>query len=67
MGAYVLRRILHGLVVIVLVSLGTFFMMRVIPGDPLDIYIHEKEISGSTKKNKKKKERETRIQLVFLD
>jgi peptide/nickel transport system permease protein len=51
-GAYVLRRILHGLVVIVLVSLGTFFMMRVIPGDPLDIYIHEKEISGLSKEDK---------------
>jgi peptide/nickel transport system permease protein len=39
MTAFIIRRLLHGLVVLVLVTLLIFFAMRLLPGDPLLIYL----------------------------
>ena len=39
MTTYILRRILQALVVLVLVTILVFFVMRLLPGDPLLIYI----------------------------
>ena len=39
MTAYIIRRLLWGLVIIILVSLIVFFSIRLLPGDPLTIYI----------------------------
>jgi peptide/nickel transport system permease protein len=39
MTAYIIRRLLHGLVVLVLVTILIFFAMRLLPGDPLLIYL----------------------------
>lgn len=52
MGAFVLRRLLQGIIVIILVSIATFLVMRVVPGDPINIYIHEKKLSGITEEEK---------------
>jgi len=42
MTAFIIRRLLHGLVVLILVSLLVFFAMRLLPGDPLLIYMAQK-------------------------
>lgn len=39
MTTYIMRRIIQALVVLVLVTLVVFFVMRLLPGDPLLIYI----------------------------
>jgi peptide/nickel transport system permease protein len=39
MTAFIIRRLLHGLVVLVLVTILVFFAMRLLPGDPLLIYM----------------------------
>ncbi len=41
---YIARRLLHGLVVIVLISVVTFIMMRLLPGDPAYLLLGEGEI-----------------------
>lgn len=39
MTTYIIRRLLHGLVVLIIVTLIVFFVMRLLPGDPLIIYV----------------------------
>jgi peptide/nickel transport system permease protein len=39
MTTYIIRRLIHGLVVLILVTLIVFFVMRLLPGDPLIIYV----------------------------
>ncbi|GAA2098303.1 ABC transporter permease [Microlunatus panaciterrae] len=39
-NSYVLRRILRALFVIYLVATGVFFMVRLLPGNPVDVYIN---------------------------
>jgi len=39
MTAYIIRRLLQGLLVLVLVTVFMFFIMRLLPGDPLLIYM----------------------------
>ena len=39
MTTYILRRLLQGLIVLILVTLFIFFTMRLLPGDPLVIYM----------------------------
>jgi len=46
MGAYIIRRLLEGIVVIILVSITSFLIMRLLPGDPLDLYIHEHNLQN---------------------
>jgi peptide/nickel transport system permease protein len=38
-GAYIVRRLLMGIVILVLVSLFVFMAMRLLPGDPLMLYM----------------------------
>ena len=42
MTAFIIRRLLLGLVVLILVTLLIFFAMRLLPGDPLLIYMAQK-------------------------
>ena len=46
MIAYIVRRLLQGLVVLILVTVFIFLIMRLLPGDPLMLYIAEKELEG---------------------
>jgi peptide/nickel transport system permease protein len=39
MKTYIIRRLLHALAVLILVTLIVFFVMRLLPGDPLIIYV----------------------------
>jgi peptide/nickel transport system permease protein len=39
MTTFIIRRLIHGLVVLFLVTLIVFFVMRLLPGDPLLIYV----------------------------
>ncbi len=39
MTSYIIRRLIQGLIVLILVTLLVFFVMRLLPGDPLIIYI----------------------------
>ncbi len=39
MATYIIRRLIHGFGILILVSLLVFFVMRLLPGDPLIIYI----------------------------
>jgi peptide/nickel transport system permease protein len=45
MQRYIVARLAQGLVVILLVSVGTFAMMHLIPGDPVSLLIGEARIS----------------------
>src|SRR4030067_43446 len=39
MTTYIMRRLLQALVVLIIVTLLVFFVMRLLPGDPLIIYL----------------------------
>jgi peptide/nickel transport system permease protein len=39
MTTYIIRRLLHAVVVLILVTLLVFFVMRLLPGDPLIIFV----------------------------
>lgn len=39
MKTFIIRRLLHALVVLIIVTLIVFFVMRLLPGDPLIIYV----------------------------
>jgi peptide/nickel transport system permease protein len=43
MGTYVVRRLLMGVVVLILVSLLVFFAMRLLPSDPITMFITESQ------------------------
>lgn len=45
MSRYLVARVMQGAVVIVLVSIGTFGMLHLIPGDPISLMIGEARIS----------------------
>jgi peptide/nickel transport system permease protein len=44
MTAYIVRRLLHALIVIIIVSILIFLLMRFLPGDPLQLYIANQEL-----------------------
>jgi peptide/nickel transport system permease protein len=46
MSAYITRRILHALIVIFIVSLVVFFMMRLLPGDPVLMYMSQQQFQS---------------------
>lgn len=48
MTAYIVRRLLQAIVVLFVVSLLVFLAMRLLPGDPLTIYIIQQDISFLT-------------------
>ncbi len=47
MTTYIIRRLLLGIIVIVLVTLIVFFAMRLLPGDPLVIFMGQQASSGA--------------------
>ena len=48
MTTYIVRRLLTAILVIVLVSMAVFFVMHLLPGDPLMIYAGEMDIGAMT-------------------
>ncbi len=46
MTAYIIRRLIWALVIIIMLTLVIFFAMRLLPGDPLMIYIAQSQISN---------------------
>jgi peptide/nickel transport system permease protein len=48
MGAYIIRRLFQGLIVLILVTLLVFLLMRLLPGDPLMVYLSSGEIQNMT-------------------
>jgi peptide/nickel transport system permease protein len=49
MTTFIIRRLIEGFVVIIAVSLIIFLMMRLLPGDPLSVYIAQNELSNMPK------------------
>jgi peptide/nickel transport system permease protein len=46
MAYYIIRRVLWGLVIILLVTVFVFLIMRLLPGDPLFLFLAENEVSN---------------------
>jgi len=46
MAAYIIRRLIWALFIIIMLTLVIFFAMRLLPGDPLMIYIAQSQISN---------------------
>lgn len=46
MSTYIIRRILYGLLVVILVTILIFFAMRLLPGDPLLIYMAKESLQN---------------------
>jgi peptide/nickel transport system permease protein len=44
--AYIIRRLLLGILVLVLVTVLVFLVMRLLPGDPLTLYISQSQLSS---------------------
>jgi peptide/nickel transport system permease protein len=51
MRTYIIRRILQGLLVIIITSLLIFVVMRLLPGDPILIYISEEDVQTFTEED----------------
>lgn len=51
MTAYIIRRILHGFIVILLVTIFIFLVMRLLPGDPLTLYVASAEIESMSEED----------------
>jgi peptide/nickel transport system permease protein len=47
MTAYIIRRLVQGIFVLIIMSLIVFFAMRLLPGDPLVIFMGQQASSGS--------------------
>jgi peptide/nickel transport system permease protein len=45
MTTYIIRRLIQAVIVLILITLLVFFAMRILPGDPLMIYITQQDIS----------------------
>jgi peptide/nickel transport system permease protein len=48
MIAYVIRRLIQSLIVIIIVSIAVFLLMRLLPGDPLYLYIANNQLAQLT-------------------
>jgi peptide/nickel transport system permease protein len=46
MTAYIIRRLLQGVIVLLLVTIFIFLVMRLLPGDPLMLYLAQSEIEN---------------------
>jgi len=46
MTAYIIRRLIWALITIILLTMVVFFAMRLLPGDPLMIYVAQSQISN---------------------
>jgi peptide/nickel transport system permease protein len=49
MGAYIFRRLIQGLIILILVTMLVFLLMRLLPGDPLMVYLSSGEIQNMTR------------------
>lgn len=47
MGAYIIRRLLLAIIVIIIVTLIVFFVIRLLPGDPLVIFLGQQATQGA--------------------
>jgi peptide/nickel transport system permease protein len=47
MIAYIIRRLIQGVIILILMTLIVFFAMRLLPGDPLTIFMGEQASSGT--------------------
>jgi peptide/nickel transport system permease protein len=47
MGVYIIRRLLLAIIVIIIVTLIVFFVIRLLPGDPLVIFLGQQASQGS--------------------
>jgi peptide/nickel transport system permease protein len=48
MAAYIIRRLIWALVILVVLTIVVFMAMRLLPGDPLQIYVAQSQISNIT-------------------
>src|SRR6202158_2785596 len=48
MSAYILRRLLHAVLVVLLVSILVFVVMRLLPGDPILMFVTSGDIESVT-------------------
>lgn len=46
MTTYIFRRLLHAILVVIIVSLFVFFLMRMLPGDPILMYVTSGELQN---------------------
>jgi len=46
MTAYIIRRLVWALIILIMLTLVVFFAMRLLPGDPLIIYVAQSQISN---------------------
>jgi peptide/nickel transport system permease protein len=46
MTTYIIRRVLQAILIVVLVSMAVFLMVRLLPGDPLLIYLNDAELKA---------------------
>jgi peptide/nickel transport system permease protein len=47
MTAYIIRRLVVGIIILIIVTLIVFFAMRLLPGDPIQIFIGQQGSSGT--------------------
>jgi peptide/nickel transport system permease protein len=48
MTAYIIRRLLQGIIVLILVTLFIFLIMRLLPGDPIQLYIGQSDAANAS-------------------
>ena len=48
MTSYIVQRLFHAVVVMIIVSIFVFLAMRLLPGDPLTIYVGQRDMEVST-------------------
>ena len=48
MTSYIIRRLLQSVVVLLIVTFMLFFTMRLLPGDPILMYMTMRDVEGST-------------------
>ena len=48
MTALIVRRLIHSLIVVFLVTIMVFFVMRYLPGDPVLVYVSQSEVNSAT-------------------
>jgi len=51
MTTYVVRRLLQGVLVLIIVTLFVFLVMRLLPGDPLMLYVAQSELGSYTEED----------------
>jgi peptide/nickel transport system permease protein len=51
MTTYIIRRLIQGLIVIIMVSMFIFLVMRLLPGDPLMLYVAQNQLENISPEN----------------